>query len=267
LNTTARGDLGVSVASHRRVIDDIKRRFPATVELALAAMLFAVGLGIPLGFVAAKRYGGIFDQGSLILSLLGISIPIFVLAILLKYIFAVRLGWLPSVGRIDLLNFDAKHPTGFYILDAIVTRDWSTLWDVLKHLILPAIALGSIPLAIIARITRASVLDVQNEDYVRTARAKGLAPNVVDRRHVLRNALLPVTTVIGLQTGLLLSGAILTETVFAYPGMGSWLRDAIFNRDYPVLQGGILFLATVFVLVNLVVDVLYAVINPRIRYS
>jgi peptide/nickel transport system permease protein len=267
VNTTAHGDLGVSVASHRRVIDDIKRRFPATVELALAAMLFAVGLGIPLGFVAAKRYGGIFDQGSLILSLLGISIPIFVLAILLKYIFAVRLGWLPSVGRIDLLNFDAKHPTGFYVLDAVITRDWSTLWDVIKHLILPAIALGSIPLAIIARITRASVLDVQNEDYVRTARAKGLAPNIVDRRHVLRNALLPVTTVIGLQTGLLLSGAILTETVFAYPGMGSWLRDAIFNRDYPVLQGGILFLATVFVLVNLVVDVLYAVINPRIRYS
>jgi peptide/nickel transport system permease protein len=260
-------DLGVSVASHRRVKDDIQKRFPATVELSLAAMLFAVMLGIPLGFVAAKRYGGLFDQGSLLLSLLGISIPIFVLAILLKYIFAVRLGWLPSVGRIDLLIFDAKHPTGFYVLDAIIERDWSTLWDVLKHLILPAIALGSIPLAIIARITRASVLDVQNEDYVRTARAKGLAPNVVDRRHVLRNALLPVTTVIGLQTGLLLSGAILTETVFAYPGMGSWLRDAIFNRDYPVLQGGILFLATVFVLVNLVVDVLYAVINPRIRYS
>jgi peptide/nickel transport system permease protein len=267
LNTTVHGDLGVSVASHRRVKDDIQRRFPATVELALAAMLFAMTIGIPLGFVAAKRYGGVFDQGSLLLSLLGISIPIFVLAILLKYIFAVRLGWLPSVGRINLLNFDATHPTGFYVLDAIVTRDWSTLWDVLKHLILPAIALGSIPLAIIARITRASVLDVQNEDYVRTARAKGLAPSIVDRRHVLRNALLPVTTVIGLQTGLLLSGAILTETVFAYPGMGSWLRDAIFNRDYPVLQGGILFLATVFVLVNLVVDVLYAVINPRIRYS
>jgi peptide/nickel transport system permease protein len=267
LNTTVHGDLGVSVASHRRVKDDIQRRFPATVELALAAMLFAVTLGIPLGFVAAKRYGGVFDQGSLLFSLLGISIPIFVLAILLKYIFAVRLGWLPSVGRINLLIFDAKHPTGFYVLDAILARDWSTLWDVLKHLILPAIALGSIPLAIIARITRAAVLDVQNEDYVRTARAKGLAPNVVDRRHVLRNALLPVTTVIGLQTGLLLSGAILTETVFAYPGMGSWLRDAIFNRDYPVLQGGILFLATVFVLVNLVVDVLYAVINPRIRYG
>jgi peptide/nickel transport system permease protein len=180
----------------------------------------------------------------------------------------VRLAWLPSVGRIDLLrSFDVKHPTNFYVLDAILTRDWSTLVDVLKHLVLPAIALGSIPLAIIARITRAAVLDVQNEDYVRTARAKGLAPSIVDRRHVLRNALLPVTTIIGLQVGLLLSGAVLTETVFAYPGMGSWLAEAIFTRDYPVLQGGILFLAVVFVLVNLVVDISYAIINPRIRYS
>ncbi|MBA3384452.1 MAG: ABC transporter permease [Actinobacteria bacterium] len=265
--TVADRDLGISVATHRQVTDEIRQRFPATVELALAAMLFSVSLGIPLGFIAAKRYGGPIDHGSLFLSLIGISVPIFVLAILLKYIFAVRLGWLPSVGRIDLLIFDAKHPTNFYVLDAILTRDWSTLWDVLKHLILPAVALGSIPLAIIARITRSAVLDVQNEDYVRTARAKGMSPGIVDRRHVLRNALLPVTTVIGLQTGLLLSGAILTETVFAYPGMGSWLRDAIFNRDYPVLQGGILFLALVFVLVNLVVDVAYAVINPRIRYS
>jgi peptide/nickel transport system permease protein len=265
--TVVERDLSVSVATHRKVTVEIRQRFPATIELTLAAMLFAVALGIPLGFVAAKRYGGFFDQASLFLSLIGISVPIFVLAILLKYIFAVRLGWLPSVGRIDLLIFDAKHPTNFYVLDAIITRDWSTLWDVLKHLILPAIALGSIPLAIVARITRAAVLDVQNEDYVRTARAKGLSPATVDRRHVMRNALLPVTTVIGLQTGLLLSGAILTETVFAYPGMGSWLRDAIFNRDYPVLQGGILFLAVVFVLVNLVVDVTYALINPRIRYS
>jgi peptide/nickel transport system permease protein len=260
-------DLGVSVASHRTVTSEIRERFPATVELALAAMIFAIGFGVPLGFVAAKRYGGVFDQSSLFLSLIGISVPIFVLAIVLKYVFAVRLAWLPSVGRIDLLIFDAKHPTNFYVLDAILERDWSTLRDVLEHLILPGIALGSIPLAVVARITRAAVLDVQNEDYVRTARAKGLAPGIVDRRHVMRNALLPVMTVVGLQTGLLLSGAILTETVFAYPGMGSWLRDAIFNRDYPVLQGGILFLAAIFVLVNLVVDVLYAVVNPRIRYS
>jgi peptide/nickel transport system permease protein len=266
LKTTATGDLGVSVASRRTVVDEIKARFPATVELAIAAMIFAVTFGVPLGFFAAKRYGSAFDHASLVASLIGISIPIFFLAIILKYIFAIRLGWLPSVGRISITN-DAEHPTNFYILDAIITRDWATLWDVIKHLILPAIALGSIPLAVIMRITRAAVLDVQNEDYVRTARAKGLPPQTVDRRHVLRNALLPVTTIIGLQTGLLLSGAILTETVFAFPGMGSWLRDAIFNRDYPVLQGGILFLAVVFVLVNLVVDISYAIINPRIRYS
>jgi peptide/nickel transport system permease protein len=266
LKTTASGDLGVSVASRRRVTAEIRARFPATVELALAAMVFAITIGVPLGFFAAKHYGGVFDNASLVGSLIGISIPIFFLAIILKYIFAIRLGWLPSVGRISI-TIDAEHPTNFYILDAIITRDWSTLWDVIKHLILPAIALGSIPLAIIMRITRAAVLDVQNEDYVRTARAKGLPPAVVDSRHVLRNALLPVTTIIGLQTGLLLSGAVLTETVFAWPGMGSWLRDAIFNRDYPVLQGGILFLAIVFVLVNLIVDLSYAFINPRIRYS
>src|SRR3954466_7820525 len=266
LKTTASGDLGVSVASRRTVVAEIKARFPATVELAVAAMIFAVSFGVPLGFFAAKRYGSAFDHASLVASLIGISIPIFFLAIILKYIFAIRLGWLPSVGRISITN-DAKHPTNFYILDAIITRDWATLGDVIKHLILPAIALGSIPLAIITRITRASVLDVQNEDYVRTARAKGLPPQTVDRRHVLRNALLPVTTIIGLQTGLLLSGAVLTETIFAYPGMGSWLRDAIFNSDYAALQGGILFLAIVFVLVNLIVDISYAIINPRIRYS
>src|ERR671932_522441 len=259
LKTTVTGDLGVSVASRRRVTTEIKARFPATVELTLAAMLFAVLVGVPLGFLAAKWHGGIFDNVSLVVSLLGISIPIFFLAIILKYIFAIRLGWLPSVGRISVL-IDVKHPTNFYILDAIIQGQWSVLWDVIKHLILPAIALGSIPLAVIARITRAAVLDVQNEDYVRTARSKGLPPYTVDRRHVLRNALLPVSTIIGLQTGLLLSGAVLTETVFAYPGMGSWLRDAIFNRDYPVLQGGIMFLA-------LLVNISYAIITPRIRYS
>src|SRR5690242_6898062 len=253
VKTTASGDLGVSVASRRRVIDEIKVKFPATVELALAAMIFAVSIGVPLGFLAAKRYGGVFDHVSLVASLIGISIPIFFLAIILKYIFAVRLAWLPSVGRISVL-IDMKHPTNFYVLDAIIERNWHALGDVLKHLILPGIALGSIPLAVIARITRAAVLDVQNEDYVRTARSKGLPPVTVDRRHVLRNALLPVSTVIGLQTGLLLSGAILTETVFDWPGVGTWLSEAIFNRDYPVLEGGILFLAIIFVLVNLVVD-------------
>ncbi len=266
LKTTLSGNLGTSIIDHRTITSGIGQRFPATVELALAAMIVAVGIGVPLGFLAAKRHGGLFDQSTLIGSLIGISIPIFFLAIILKYVFAVRLGWLPSVGRLDV-TIDAKHPTNFYLLDAIIERDWSTLWDATKHLILPALALGSIPLAVVTRITRAAVLDVQNEDYVRTARSKGLSPFTVDRRHVLRNALLPISTIIGLQTGLLLSGAVLTETVFAFPGMGSWLRDAIFNRDYPVLQGGILFLAIVFVLVNLVVDVSYAIINPRIRYS
>jgi peptide/nickel transport system permease protein len=266
VKTTAGFDFGVSSATHRFVTDEIKERFPATVELAVAAMLFSVLFGIPLGFFAAKWHGGLFDQASLFLSLFGVSIPVFFLAILLKYLFAVRLGWLPSVGRIDV-TAEVEHPTNFYVLDAIITTDWATLKDVLKHLVLPGIALGSIPLAIVTRITRAAVLDVQNEDYVRTARAKGLPPFTVDRRHVLRNALLPISTIIGLQTGLLLSGAILTETVFAFPGMGSWLRDAIFNRDYAVLQGGILFLALIFVLVNLIVDISYAIINPRIRYS
>jgi peptide/nickel transport system permease protein len=266
LKATAGGDLGTSIASHRTITSEISTRFPATVELAVAAMIVAVGLGIPFGFFAAKRHGGIFDQLTLVGSLIGISIPIFFLAIILKYIFAVRLGWLPSVGR-ESVTLDTKHPTNFYVLDALLTGDGRALKDALEHLVLPAIALGSIPLAVVTRITRAAVLDVQNEDYVRTARAKGLAPMTVDRRHVLRNAMLPVSTIVGLQTGLLLSGAVLTETVFAYPGVGSWLQQAIFNRDYPVLQGGILFLAVVFVVVNLLVDVSYAIINPRIRYS
>jgi len=266
LKTTLRGQLGTSISSRRSVVYEIEHRFPATIELAFAAMLFAVVLGIPFGYFAAKRHGGVLDNLTLIGSLLGISVPIFFLAIILKYLFAIKWHVLPSVGREDVLS-NAKHPTNFYILDALIERDWHALSDTIKHLILPAIALGSIPLAVITRITRASVLDVQNEDYVRTARAKGLPPLTVDRRHVLRNAMLPVTTIIGLQTGLLLSGAVLTETVFAYPGMGSWLRDAIFNSDYPVLQGGILFLAVVFVLVNLLVDLSYALINPRIRYS
>jgi peptide/nickel transport system permease protein len=266
VEATLKGDLGYSIASRRPVTEELRRRFPATVELALAAMFFAIVFGVPLGFFAAKRYGSFVDHGSLFLSLIGISIPIFFLGLILKYVFAVRLGWLPSVGQIDVTK-NVKHPTNFYVLDAIITHDWGTLADVLKHLVLPAIALGTIPLAIVARITRAAVLDVQNEDYVRTARAKGLSPRIVDRRHVFRNALLPLSTVIGLQTGLLLSGAILTETVFAWPGVGIWLADAISARDYPVLQAGILFLATVFVLVNLIVDISYAIINPRIRYS
>jgi len=266
LKTTASGDLGQSIASRRSITSEIRQRFPATLQLAIVAMIFALGLGLPLGFLAAKWYGSTFDHLSLIGSLIGISIPIFFLAVILKYVFSVNLGWLPSIGQISVTT-EMNHPTNFYLLDALIEWRWDAFWDVTRHLILPAIALGSIPLAIIMRITRAAVLDVQNEDYVRTARAKGLSPQIVDSRHILRNAMLPISTIIGLQTGLLLSGAVLTETVFQYPGIGSWIANAIFNRDYPVIQGGILFLAIVFVIVNLVVDVSYGFLNPRIRLS
>jgi peptide/nickel transport system permease protein len=266
VKATASGDLGQSIASRRSVMSEIRQRFPATLQLAIVAMIFALGVGLPLGFLAAKWYGSVFDHLSLVGSLIGISIPIFFLAVILKYIFSVKLGWLPSIGQISVTT-EMNHPTNFYLLDAIIEWRWDAFWDVTRHLILPAIALGSIPLAIIMRITRASVLDVQNEDYVRTARAKGLSPQIVDSRHILRNAMLPISTIIGLQTGLLLSGAVLTETVFQYPGVGNWIAQAIFNRDYPVIQGGILFLAIVFVIVNLVVDISYAFLNPRIRLS
>ncbi len=257
-------DFGQSIATQRPVTDEIKRRFPATVELTVAAMIFAIGLGLPLGFLAARRFGSGVDHLSMAGSLVGISIPVFFLAYLLKYVFAVRLGWLPSVGRLDIVR-TAAHPTGFYVLDAILTGDLGAFGDALRHLVLPAVALGTIPLAIVTRITRAAVLDVIGEDYVRTARAKGLPRPQVSRRHVLRNAMLPITTVIGLQTGLLLSGAVLTEVVFSWGGMGSFMYDAIFSRDFPVIQGGILFLAVVFVLVNLLVDLAYGLLDPRIR--
>jgi peptide/nickel transport system permease protein len=266
LKTTSSGDFGQSTKSRQPVVEEFKRRFPATVELAVAAGLFSLIFGIPLGFFAAKRYQGLLDHASLVISLVGISTPIFFLALILKYIFAVRLGWLPSVGRISVL-IEIDHPTNFYVLDAILAGNWEAFVDTVKHLILPAIALGSIPLAIIARITRAAVLDVQNEDYVRTARAKGLPPITVDYRHVLRNAMLPISTIIGLQVGLLLSGAVLTETVFAFPGIGSWLVEGIKARDYPVIQTGVLFVAVIVVFVNLLVDVSYGLLNPKIRLS
>jgi peptide/nickel transport system permease protein len=266
LRTSVQGEFGESTRSRRPVVEEFKERFPATVELSIAAGLFALVFGLPLGFLAAKRYQGVLDHASLVLSLVGISTPIFFLALILKYIFAVKLGWLPSVGRISVL-IEIDHPTNFYALDALLAGNLGAFVDVGKHLVLPAIALGSIPLAIIARITRAAVLDVQNEDYVRTARAKGLPPITVDYRHVLRNAMLPISTIIGLQVGLLLSGAVLTETVFAFPGIGSWLVEAIKNRDYPVIQAGVLFVAVIVVFVNLIVDLSYGVLNPRIRLS
>ena len=266
MGNVVQGDFGVSIQTQRPVSEEIGRRFKATVELAAAAMLFAVAVGIPLGFVAGRRPGSWVDNSSTVGSLLGIAIPVFVLGYLLKYVFSVKLGWLPGTGRQDV-TITTEHPTGFFVLDGFVTGDLTAAWDALKHLVLPAVALGTLPLAIITRIPRAAVQEVSNEDFVRPAEAKGMTKPVVTRRHVLRNAMLPVMTIIGLQTGLLLSGAILTETVFSFGGLGSFMAAAVFSRDFPVLQGGILFLAVVFVLVNLLVDLSYGVIDPRVRTS
>lgn len=257
-------DFGNSTRTNRPVTEEMLRVFPATIELGIAALLFAIGLGIPLGYLAARRYGRWLDNLTVAGSLLGVAIPVFFLAYILKYVFAVRLGWLPPSGRQDP-RLSAEHPTGFYVLDGLITGNWTAMWDAILHLILPAIALGSIPLAIIVRITRASTLDVVHEDYVRTAEAKGLYQRTITRRHVLRNGLLPVVTVIGLSTGLLFSGAVLTETVFAFDGVGRYVYEAITFRDYAVLQAFILVIAAGYVLINLAVDVSYGVIDPRVR--
>ncbi len=258
-------DFGASSRTNQPVLDELFRTFPATVELAFFALVFALVAGIPLGYYAARRHGTWLDQSTITASLLGVTIPVFFLGYLLKYVFAVKLGWLPGQGRQEARLLGAEHPTGFYVLDGLLTGNMTAAWDALKHLLLPAIALGTIPLAIIARITRASVLDVVHEDYVRTAEAKGLLARTVTRRHIMRNALLPVVTVTGLQVGLLLSGAVLTERVFAFPGVGSFLYEAISHRDYSVIQGFILVIAVLIVLVNLLVDIAYGVIDPRVR--
>jgi peptide/nickel transport system permease protein len=260
------GDFGRSLVNDSRVLDEFLVRFPATIELTVAALLFAVGLGIPLGRLGA-RYAQRWPDGVVtIISLLGISIPIFVLGLSMQYLFGVVLGVLPVSGRVEVrLGIDAV--TNFMLIDTLLAGSVDGFLSALSHLILPAIALGSIPLAIITRITRASVLDVANEDYVRTARAKGLSERRVDGRHIMRNAWLPVTTVIGLSVGGLLAGAVITETVFSWNGVGRWVVDAIGDRDYFVIQSSILFFALIFVLVNLAVDIGYAVLNPRIRYS
>ena len=264
LTRAVRLDFGNSLQTQRSVVDEFFTRFPATIELSVAALIFAVGIGVPLGYFAARRHGTFLDNLSVVGSLIGVTIPVFFLAFLLKYVFAVQLGWLPDSGRNDA-RLLATHPTNFYVLDGLLTREFDASWDALKHLVLPGIALGTIPLAIIVRITRAAVLDVMNEDYVRTAEAKGLATATIRRRHVMRNALLPVSTTIGLQTGLLLSGAILTETVFAFNGIGKFVADAIPSLDFAVLQGFILLIAVVYVLVNLLVDLSYGLIDPRVR--
>ena len=260
-------DFGTSFITGRDVTDDFLQRFPATIELTVAAMLFAILIGIPLGMLTAKRAGSWVDSAGTVVALIGISIPIFFLGLMLKYIFAINWPILPDSGRIDLMTYSIPPVTRFMTIDALLAGSWGGFMDALRHLILPAIALGTIPLAIIMRITRASVMDVLNEDYVRTANAKGLEPKLVDNRHVLRNALLPVITVIGLQLGLLLGGAILTETIFVWGGVGKWIYDAVVNNDYQVIQSAVLLLALIFILVNLAVDVGYAYLNPRIRYS
>jgi peptide/nickel transport system permease protein len=259
-------NFGASIRTQRPVTEEFFRLFPATIELSVVATVFAVGLGIPLGYLAARRHLTWVDNLSVTGSLLGVTIPVFFLGYMLKYVFAVRLGLLPASGRQDARAFiTADHPTGFYVLDGLLTGNPAASWDAVKHLLLPGIALGTIPLAIITRITRASVLDVVNEDYVRTAEAKGLLKRTITRRHVLRNAMLPVVTVTGLQVGLLLSGAVLTESVFAFDGVGRFLVAAIENRDYAVIQGFILIIAVIVVSVNLLVDISYGLIDPRVR--
>lgn len=258
------GDFGTSINTGRPVLEEFATRFPGTVELTIVALIFAIGIGIPLGYLAARYYGRFIDHGSVVLSLLGITIPVFFLAFILKYLFAIQWPILPPDGRQDP-RIDATHVTDFYVLDGILTGEWDAAWDAIQHLILPGIALGTIPLAIIVRITRASVLEVQNADYVRTARAKGLLEKTIRKRFILRNAMLPVVTTIGLQVGLLISGAVLTETVFAFNGIGRFLRDAIFGLDYPVLQGFIIIIAILYAVINLLVDVSYSIIDPRVR--
>jgi peptide/nickel transport system permease protein len=244
------------------VVDIFVQRFPATIELSVFAIILAVIIGIPLGYVAAKRRGTWFDNLSVGGSLIGVAVPVFFLAFVLKEVLASKLG-LPSVGRQDAIG--ATRVTGFFVLDGVLTQEWDAAWNALKHLFLPALALATIPFAVIFRITRAAVLDVMDEDYVRTAEAKGLTAQVVRTRHVLRNAMLPVVTTIGLQIGALLAGAVLTEKVFAFSGVGEALALGFERRDYPVLQMLIMVAAVVYVVVNLLVDLSYALIDPRIR--
>jgi dipeptide transport system permease protein len=260
------GDLGRSIVTHRPVLNEFLTLFPATVELSICALMLAVLIGLPAGIVAGVRRGSVFDHGLMGISLTGFSMPIFWWGLLLIILFSGVLQWTPVSGRISLLYFFPP-VTGFMLIDSLLSGQEGAFASAVQHLILPAIVLGTIPLAIIARQTRSAMLEVLSEDYVRTARAKGLPPRRVIGLHALRNALIPVVTVIGLQVGLLFSGAILTETIFSWPGIGKWLVDSIYRRDYPSVQGGIVLVATVVMLVNLTVDLLYGLINPRIRHA
>jgi peptide/nickel transport system permease protein len=262
----AQGDLGRSIMTRTPVTTELRQFFPATMELAMAAMLIAVLVGVPLGAVAGYRHNTYVDLGTMFGSLVGVSMPIFWLALMLLWIFGLKLGWFPTTGRIDS-DVGLKTITNLYVVDSLLTGNFPALASSLHHLALPALALATIPTAFIARITRSAMLDVLGEDYIRTARSKGLRERVVIARHSLKNAMLPVVTVIGLQTGFLLAGAILTETIFAWPGMGRWVVNAIVARNFPVVQAGVLVFALIFVVVNLLVDVSYAWLDPRIHYE
>ncbi|MCC6736667.1 MAG: ABC transporter permease subunit [Bauldia sp.] len=259
------GDFGTSIATKSPVLHDFFALFPATVELSLFAVTFAVIIGIPAGIIAAVKRGSLFDQGAMGIALAGYSMPIFWWGLLLIVIFSTTLGWTPIDGRIGLRYF-FDSVTGFMTIDALISGQRGAFSSAVSHLILPTIVLGTIPLAVIARQTRSAMLEVLSEDYIRTARAKGLPPRRVIGVHALRNALIPVVTTIGLQTGLLLAGAILTEHIFSWPGIGKWMLDSLSQRDYPAVQGGLILIALVVMVVNIIVDVLYGLINPAIRY-
>jgi peptide/nickel transport system permease protein len=262
----AHGDFGTSILDNRPILEEFGTRFPGTIELTIGALIFAVGLGIPLGRFAARHVQGLGDGAVTVISLLGVSIPIFVLGLTMQYFFSVVLRVLPTSGSLDA-RISIPAVTHFILIDTLLAGRPDAFVDGLRHLILPSIALGSIPLAIVTRITRAAVLDVNNEDYVRTARAKGLKEGRVDSRHIMRNAWLPVVTVIGLQVGGLLAGAVITETIFSWDGVGRWAVQAIQGHDYIVVQSVITIFAFIFLAVNLIVDIGYAFLNPRIRYS
>ncbi len=260
-----RGDLGKSIVTKQPVVNEFFTLFPATIELSVCAMIFAIVLGLPAGIIAGVRRGSVFDHSVMGAALTGYSMPIFWWGLLLIILFSGILGWTPVSGRLSLL-FYFEPVTGFMLIDSLLSGQDGAFLSAVRHLILPTVVLGTIPLAVIARQTRSAMLEVLNEDYVRTARAKGLAPLRVIGLHALRNALIPVITVIGLQVGVLFSGAVLTETIFAWPGIGKWLIDSISRRDYPSVQGGILLIATTVIVVNLSVDLVYGLINPRIRH-
>ncbi|MDR3497117.1 MAG: ABC transporter permease subunit [Ancalomicrobiaceae bacterium] len=263
----AHGDFGTSIRTQTSVASEFFTLFPATLELALCAMLLAVIVGVPAGVFAAVKRGGPIDHGVMGISVIGYSMPIFWWGLLLIMLVSERWELTPISGRIDPIKYYFDPVTGFMLIDAWLSGQEGAVWDAAHHLILPAIVLGTIPLAVIARITRSSMLEVLSEDYVRTARAKGLSPFRVIGLHALRNALIPVVTSIGLQVGTLLAGAVLTETIFSWPGVGKWLIESINQRDYPALQGGIMLISCLVIMVNLFVDVLYGAINPRLRHG